>query len=208
MNEMKTRTVNLAEIAVVVEEHVSTSDDLSSDVLPANAARQRAQSMGTLTCEVGDVRVIVCTPPEASAHSDSIVALLTETLGATFETNGVDLDALPDPAVISVTAQGADVALIYVSEAGKYTQRSAGGDGLLGIGVLRHVPLEVAAELGRARITMEEILQYGPGSILELDRTAGSPVDVVVNGSMIARGEVVVLGEEYGIRITEILGRN
>jgi len=107
-----------------------------------------------------------------------------------------------------VTAQGADVALIYVSEAGKYTQRSAGGDGLLGIGVLRHVPLEVAAELGRARITMEEILQYGPGSILELDRTAGSPVDVVVNGSMIARGEVVVLGEEYGIRITEILGRN
>ena len=64
MNEMKTRTVNLAEIAVVVEEHVSTSDDLSSDVLPANAARQRAQSMGTLTCDIGDVRVIVCTPPE------------------------------------------------------------------------------------------------------------------------------------------------
>ena len=93
MNEMKTRTVNLAEIAVVVEEHVSTSDDLSSDVLPANAARQRAQSMGTLTCDIGEVRVIVCTPPEASAHSDSIVALLTETLGATFETDDVDLDA-------------------------------------------------------------------------------------------------------------------
>ena len=80
-------------------------------------------------------------------------------------------------------------------------------DGVLSIGVLRHVPLEVAAELGRAKVTMEEILQYGPGSIIELDRTAGSPVDVVVNGSMVARGEVVVIGEEYGVRVTEILGR-
>ena len=77
---------------------------------------------------------------------------------------------------------------------------------MLSIGVLRHVPLEVAAELGRAKVTMEEILQYGPGSIIELDRTAGSPVDVVVNGSMVA-GEVVVIGEEYGVRVTEILGR-
>ena len=87
------------------------------------------------------------------------------------------------------------------------TPNAGPSDGVLSIGVLRHVPLEVAAELGRAKVTMEEILQYGPGSIIELDRTAGSPVDVVVNGSMVARGEVVVIGEEYGVRVTEILGR-
>ena len=87
------------------------------------------------------------------------------------------------------------------------TPNTGPSDGVLSIGVLRQVPLEVAAELGRAKVTMEEILQYGPGSIIELDRTAGSPVDVVVNGSMVARGEVVVIGEEYGVRVTEILGR-
>ena len=65
------------------------------------------------------------------------------------------------------------------------TPNAGPSDGVLSIGVLRHVPLEVAAELGRAKVTMEEILRYGR-SIIELDRTAGSPVDVVVNGSMVA----------------------
>ena len=79
--------------------------------------------------------------------------------------------------------------------------------GLITLGMLREVPLEVSAELGRARMSVSEILQLNVGSIVELDRTAGSPVDVVVNGSLIARGEVVVIDEEYGVRITEILAR-
>ena len=75
------------------------------------------------------------------------------------------------------------------------------------LGMLREVPLEVSAELGRTRLSVAEILQLNVGSIVELDRTAGAPVDVVVNGSLIARGEVVVIDDEYGVRITEIMGR-
>ncbi len=79
--------------------------------------------------------------------------------------------------------------------------------GFISLGMLREVPLEVSAELGRTRMSVAEILQLNVGSVVELDRAAGSPVDVVVNGSLIARGEVVVIDEEYGVRITEILGR-
>jgi flagellar motor switch protein FliN/FliY len=55
-------------------------------------------------------------------------------------------------------------------------------------------------------MTVRELLELGPGSVIELDRAAGSPVDLLVNGTIIARGEVVVIDEEYGIRVSEIIG--
>ena len=64
----------------------------------------------------------------------------------------------------------------------------------------------MTAELGRTRMLVRDVLGLAPGSVIELDRAAGSPVDVLVNGSLIARGEVVVIDEEFGIRITEVLG--
>ena len=73
--------------------------------------------------------------------------------------------------------------------------------------MLREVPLEVTAELGRTRLPVADILQLNVGSVVNLDRAAGSPVDLVVNGTLIAHGEVVVIDDEYGVRITEILGR-
>jgi flagellar motor switch protein FliN/FliY len=63
----------------------------------------------------------------------------------------------------------------------------------------------VTAELGRRRMTVRELLALTPGTVIELDRAAGSPVDVLVNGTLIARGEVVVIDEEFGIRIVEIV---
>ena len=72
--------------------------------------------------------------------------------------------------------------------------------------LLGDVEMGVTAELGRTELTVRDVLGLTPGSIIELDRAAGSPVDVVVNGTLIARGEVVVIDEEFGIRITEILG--
>ncbi len=72
--------------------------------------------------------------------------------------------------------------------------------------LLGDVEMGVTAELGRTELTVRDVLNLTPGSIIELDRAAGSPVDVVVNGTLIARGEVVVIDEEFGIRITEILG--
>lgn len=72
--------------------------------------------------------------------------------------------------------------------------------------LLHDVEMGVTAELGRTRMTVRDLLSLSPGSVVELDRAAGSPVDVLVNGTLIARGEVVVLDEEFGIRISEIIG--
>jgi flagellar motor switch protein FliN/FliY len=69
---------------------------------------------------------------------------------------------------------------------------------------LRDVPVELAVEIGRTRMTIGETLALGPGSIITLNRLAGEPVDLLVNGKPIARGEVVVIDEEFGLRVTEV----
>jgi flagellar motor switch protein FliN/FliY len=71
--------------------------------------------------------------------------------------------------------------------------------------VLADVEMGVTAELGRCHMTVRELLSLTPGAVIDLDRAAGAPVDVLVNGTLIARGEVVVIDEEFGIRISEIL---
>jgi flagellar motor switch protein FliN len=70
---------------------------------------------------------------------------------------------------------------------------------------LRDVPVELAVEIGRTRMTIGETLALGPGSIITLNRLAGEPVDLLVNGKPIARGEVVVIDEEFGLRITDVV---
>jgi flagellar motor switch protein FliN/FliY len=70
---------------------------------------------------------------------------------------------------------------------------------------LYDVPVELAVEIGRTQMTIRETLALGPGSIVTLNRLAGEPVDLLVNGKPIARGEVVVLDEEFGLRVTEVL---
>jgi flagellar motor switch protein FliN/FliY len=71
---------------------------------------------------------------------------------------------------------------------------------------LHNVPVELAVEIGRTRMTIGDTLGLGPGSIITLNRMAGEPVDLLVNGRPIARGEVVVIDEEFGLRVTEVLG--
>ncbi len=73
------------------------------------------------------------------------------------------------------------------------------------IGLIMDVPLEVTVELGRAVKSISEILDFSPGTIIELDKIAGEPIDVLVNGKFVAKGEVVVIEESFGIRVTEII---
>ena len=73
--------------------------------------------------------------------------------------------------------------------------------------VLMHVPLSVTAELGTCRMEVAEVLKLGAGSIIELDRLAGGPVDLLVNNKLIARGEVVAVDENFGVRVTELISR-
>ena len=74
-----------------------------------------------------------------------------------------------------------------------------------GIELLHGVDMEVTVEIGRARMTVRELLDLSPGTVLELDRTAGSPADLLVNGRLIAHGQVVVIDEDFGLRVTEIV---
>ncbi len=80
----------------------------------------------------------------------------------------------------------------------------AGGRGQ-SIDLIKDVPLHVSVELGRASMTVREILALGPSSVVQLDRLAGEPVDILVNDRLIAHGEVVIVDESFGVRITEIV---
>ena len=73
------------------------------------------------------------------------------------------------------------------------------------IGLIKDVPLEVTVELGRTTKSIAEILDFAPGTIIELERIAGEPIDVIVNGKFVAKGEVVVIEESFGVRVTEII---
>lgn len=87
--------------------------------------------------------------------------------------------------------------------AGRQLQAAVGGERL---DLLGNIEMEVTAELGRTRMTVRELLSLTPGTVVELDRIAGSPIDLFVNGTLIAHGEVVVIDEEFGVRISEIVG--
>lgn len=86
-----------------------------------------------------------------------------------------------------------------------FSGNMAGFAGQENIGLIMDVPLEVTVELGRTSKSISEILEFSPGTIIELDRIAGEPIDVLVNGKFVAKGEVVVIEESFGIRVTEII---
>jgi flagellar motor switch protein FliN/FliY len=71
--------------------------------------------------------------------------------------------------------------------------------------LLLDVPLNVDVELGRARMTIQDLLALGPGSVIELDKVAGEALDILVNDRLVARGEAVVVNDKFGIRITDIV---
>lgn len=74
-----------------------------------------------------------------------------------------------------------------------------------GLGLLMDIPLEISVELGRVKMLVKEVVELGAGSVIEIDKAAGEPVDVMVNGRLVARGEVVVIEDNFGVRLTEIL---
>ncbi|MEJ2645071.1 MAG: flagellar motor switch protein FliN [Gammaproteobacteria bacterium] len=71
--------------------------------------------------------------------------------------------------------------------------------------VILDIPVTIAMEIGRTRISIRNLLQLNQGSVVELDRLAGEPMDVLVNGTLVAHGEVVVINEKFGIRLTDVV---
>src|SRR5215207_11511721 len=105
--------------------------------------------------------------------------------------------ALPTPVAAPATAMPAFSPLPGNGQAGDLSQ----------IDLLLDISLQVTVELGRARMKIAEILGLRNGSVIELDRLAGEPADILVNGTLIARGEVVVVDEKFGVRVIEVVSR-
>ena len=84
-------------------------------------------------------------------------------------------------------------------------QDDAIGSPDVNLDVVLDIPVNISMEIGRTKISIRNLLQLNQGSVVELDRLAGEPMDVLVNGTLIARGEVVVVNEKFGIRLTDII---
>ncbi len=123
----------------------------------------------------------------ASAADDSQEGLSPEILSSQM--------TLPQPAAAQTSS---------LRQAPTFVAAQDAGYGM-NVDLLVDVPLQITVELGRNRMTIKEILDLKQGSVVELNRTAGDPVDVFVNDHLVARGEVVVVNDNFGVRITEII---
>lgn len=137
----------------------------------------------------------------ATAQSD--VALEDEWAAALAEQQGAPADE-PDPSTPAAEAAEPPAAPHPLPEVFKPlagTPRPADSE----IDMIKDIPVQLSVELGRTRLTIRNILQLSQGSVVELDGLAGEPMDIYVNGYLIAQGEVVVVDEKYGIRVTDII---
>lgn len=90
-------------------------------------------------------------------------------------------------------------------DASEELAQGEGGEASVDLDMIMDLPLEIVVELGRTKMLINDLLQIGQGSVIELNKAVGEPLDILVNGKLIARGEVVVVKERFGVRITEIL---
>lgn len=116
------------------------------------------------------------------------------------------LEAAPAAAVPAPRAAAADLPPLprpELPDLGPGTPPQPGRE----LGLLADVQVELAVELGRVKLPLRDLLALGPGAVLELDRAADAPVDVLVNGCLVARGEVVVIDGDFGVRVTSVVER-
>lgn len=129
----------------------------------------------------------------ADAADDWAAALAEQTSAETAQ-QAAEAEATGQPASAEPAAEGLFKPLVD-------TPTDANSD----IEMIMDIPVQLSVELGRTRLTIRNILQLGQGSVVELDGLAGEPMDIYVNGYLIAQGEVVVVDEKYGIRVTDII---
>ncbi len=185
--------------------------DVAAAVQPAlDAAAHRlgarARAASTLDLEADDFDVAALlggefsTVPLIGTGIAGAVLVPATTLAGAREPITADQQA-PDAAAAAATAASAVVDEPFVPAFGAAPSPVVPR----GLELLHGVDMEVTVELGRTRMTVRDLLALTPGAVLELDRAAGSPADLLVNGRLVARGEVVVVDEDFGLRVTEIL---
>lgn len=169
-----------------------TLDNLDDDWAAAMSEQQagtgtnQAQGLGSTTSDDTD-----------TSDTDDWAAALAEQTAAE-----VGSTTTPEP-----TQTPTDTATTAASPAtGLFQPLTAeSSEGQSDIDMIMDIPVQMSVELGRTRLTIKSILQLGQGSVVELDGLAGEPMDIYVNGYLIAQGEVVVVEDKYGIRVTDII---
>lgn len=123
-----------------------------------------------------------------------------------------EAEATKDPDTGDVAAENLEQSIdlateavaVQASQLDELAQDSASGDPI-GLDSLLEVPVRVTVQIGRARMSLGELVQLGPGSLVPLDREAHEPADILVNGKVVAHGEVVTIDNTYGVRITSVM---
>ena len=92
-----------------------------------------------------------------------------------------------------------------IAEALAGSLNQGGEDNEVNVDLIMDLPLDMVVEFGRTKMLINDLLQIGQGSVIELNKTVGDPLDILVNGKLVARGEVVVVKDKFGVRITEVL---
>ena len=100
-------------------------------------------------------------------------------------------------------AAGEDYERASFDELGDGSAAAVAGE--TSLDVILDIPVTLSMEIGRSRISIENLLQLAKGSVVELDRMAGEPLDVLVNGTLVARGEVVVVNDKFGVRLSDVI---
>ena len=124
----------------------------------------------------------------------------------------VDQDAMAEEWAAAMEEQGgadsadeSDGDEFQQVEAKRLSESADSGSGDVKLDVILDIPVTIAMEIGRTQLSIRNLLQLNQGSIVELDRLAGEPMDVLVNGTLVAHGEVVVVNEKFGIRLTDVI---
>jgi flagellar motor switch protein FliN/FliY len=193
-----------------------TTDDGATGTIAAVISAQFAQ---TLERAASDELLVTSLGPALDAVSDALAALAAVGIEAGGPAE-VDLAGLDDrlgehDVVVIPILEGSDAVACLAITTSPGTGAGGAQPGVTAPGalpvpesgfVLADVEMGVTAELGRCEMTVRELLSLTPGAVIDLDRPAGALVDLLVNGKLIARGEVVVIDEEFGIRVSEIVG--
>jgi flagellar motor switch protein FliN/FliY len=176
------------------------ADDLVDGAMPAMEAAAAA-----LARAIGSVSTLVGARELDAASAESIgsraVGFAVHLLDGGEHAATLVLSIPHDVITASSTAES-----LGAGDYEQFEQTSVASASDVPVTVLHDVELGVTVELGRTKMLVRDVLGLTIGSVIELDRTAGSPVDVYVNGTLIARGEVVVVDEEFGVRISEVVG--
>lgn len=178
-------------------------------IIPMEAVKSMIDALLGNTIEESGVEAVVETTPVQPVSPPPAGPIINPQAAASLEYQSAAVPAINNwgSAAYSEGSSGVIKGTQYTVQPAQFAplRESETNSGPHNIGLIMDVPLDIAVELGKTRKSIKEILELHQGAIIQLDKLAGEPVDMLVNGKLIAKGEVVVIDENYGIRITTII---